>query len=228
VWLFAQQGHFTSTSGAGSSATVSTTAPATPAARKPTQASSKAASRRTSATHSPVRSTSHKLSGTSTHAPVRHSSTTVTRNVTKTPARTVTKTPATAVTKTPSTAVTKTPAGTPHKGASAPATTTLSGQHAVEADLAKGDVVVLLFWSPSGTDDKVVQHAVQSVKGANHVAVQEAEANQVASYGSVTRGVQVHATPTIFVIAKSRKAIVLNGVQDAFAIQQAIAEARST
>jgi hypothetical protein len=124
--------------------------------------------------------------------------------------------------------VTKPPTSTAHKGASTSATTTLSGQHAVEADLAKGDVVVLLFWSPRGADDVAVHNAVRAVKRANHVAVQEAGANQVASFGSVTRGVQVYATPTVLVIAKSRKAIVLTGVQDAFALEQAIAEARST
>jgi hypothetical protein len=220
VWLFALQGHFSSTSGAGSSPAVSTTAPATPVARKPTHASTKAASPHTSSTHSSARSSSHERSGSSAHTPVHHSRTTVTHTATKSPAGTVTKTP----TKT----VTKTPASTAHKGASTPTTATLSGQHAVEADLAKGDVVVLLFWNPSGTDDVSVHHAVQAVKSANHVVVQEAAANQVASFGSVTRGVQVYATPTIFVIAKSKKAIVLNGVQDAFAIKQAIAEARST
>ncbi|MCW3018932.1 MAG: hypothetical protein JWN10_1240 [Solirubrobacterales bacterium] len=242
VWLFALQGHFTSTSGTGSSPAVSTTTSTTPVARKPVHANTKAASPRASSTHSSARSSSHAPSGSGAHARVRHSNTTVTRTVTKAPARSVTKAPAKTVTKAPAKAVTNTPAkavtkapaktvkaptSTAGKGASAPATATLSGQHAVEADLARGDVVVLLFWNPSGTDDKSVQHAVQSVKSANHVAVQEAEANQVASYGSVTRGVQVYATPTIFVIANSRKAIVLNGVQDAFAIQQAIAEARS-
>lgn len=228
VWLFALQGHFSSSSGAGSSPAVSTTAPATPVARKPTHASTKAASPHTSSTHSSARSSSHERSGSSAHTPVHHSRTTVTHTATKTPAGTVTKTPAKTVTKTPTKTVTKTPASTAHKGASTPTTATLSGQHAVEADLAKGDVVVLLFWNPSGTDDVSVHHAVQAVKSANHVVVQEAAANQVASFGSVTRGVQVYATPTIFVIAKSRKAIVLNGVQDAFAIKQAIAEARST
>ncbi|HSZ13630.1 MAG TPA: hypothetical protein VK790_06310 [Solirubrobacteraceae bacterium] len=107
----------------------------------------------------------------------------------------------------------------------------LSGQRAVEADLAKGDVVVLLFWNPKGTDDVTVQRAVQQVRkldgsSRQHVAVREASANAVASYGSVTRGVQVDATPTIFIINPHRQALVLTGVQDAFSIQQAIAEAQ--
>lgn len=137
-------------------------------------------------------------------------------------------TPAKAVTTEPTKPVTKAPPSTAHKPASGSAAASLGGQHAVEADLAKGDVVVLLFWNPSGTEDVSVQHAVQAVKGANHVAVQEATASQVASFGSVTRGVQVATTPTILVIAKTGKAIVLTGVQDAFSIEQAIDEARST
>ena len=38
----------------------------------------------------------------------------------------------------------------------------LSGQHAVEAELAQGKVVVLLFWNPSGADDECRAPQVQS------------------------------------------------------------------
>jgi cytoskeletal protein RodZ len=143
--------------------------------------------------------------------------TTTTLTHTKTPTKAVT-------TKT----VTKAPPSSAHKTTSASATVSLSGQHAVEADLAKGDVVVLLFWNPSGTDDKSVHKAVQAVKGVKHVAVQEAAASQVASYGSITRGVQVTTTPTVLIIDKQGHALVLTGVQDTFSIEQAIGEARST
>ncbi len=90
---------------------------------------------------------------------------------------------------------------------------------------------MLLFWNPKGTDDVTVQRAVQQVRkldgsSRQHVVVQEASANAVASYGSVTRGVQVDATPTIFIINPHRQALVLTGVQDVFSIQQAIAEAQ--
>ncbi|MGP0103342.1 MAG: histidine--tRNA ligase [Solirubrobacteraceae bacterium] len=122
---------------------------------------------------------------------------------------------------------TRAPASTVHKSSTA-APTTLAGQRTVEAELAKGDVVLLLFWNPKGTDDAVVHRAVQQVQRAERgrkVAVQEAPASQVASFGSVTRGVQVYATPTLFVINKHDQAIVLTGVQDAFSIEQAIDEA---
>jgi cytoskeletal protein RodZ len=212
VWLFALQGRSTTTGGAGSSATVSPSAPAAPVAHKPARTTSKASSSHTSSTRAAAGSASHKVSTSATHAPVHRAVKTVTKTATHTPAK----------------AVTKAPTSTAHKGASAPAAATLTGQHAVEADLAKGDVVVLLFWNPSGTDDVATHKAVQAVKSVRRVAVQEAAADQVASFGSVTRGVQVYATPTIFVIGAHRQAIVLTGVQDAFSIEQTIAEARSS
>jgi hypothetical protein len=220
VWLFALQGRSTTTGGAGSSATVSPSAPAAPVVHKPARTTSKASSSHTSSTRAAAGSASHKVSTSATHAPVHRAAKTVTKTATHTHAK--------AVTKAPTKAVTKAPTSTAHKGASAPAAATLTGQHAVEADLAKGDVVVLLFWNPSGTDDVATHKAVQAVKSVRRVAVQEAAANQVASFGSVTRGVQVYATPTIFVIGAHRQAIVLTGVQDAFSIEQTIAEARSS
>lgn len=228
VWLFALQGRSTTTGGAGSSATVSPSAPAAPVVHKPARTTSKASSSHTSSTRAAAGSASHKVSTSATHAPVHRAAKTVPKTATHTPAKAVTQAPAKAVTKAPTKAVTKAPTSTAHKGASAPAAATLTGQHAVEADLAKGDVVVLLFWNPSGTDDVATHKAVQAVKSVRRVAVQEAAANQVASFGSVTRGVQVYATPTIFVIGAHRQAIVLTGVQDAFSIEQTIAEARSS
>ena len=129
---------------------------------------------------------------------------------------------------------TKTAVSPAHKSAGAPTTksaaSTLSGQRAVEADLAKGDVVVLLFWNPAGAEDVVVHAAVQPLADAHNrkIAVQYALASQVASFGSITRGVQVFATPTVLIINKRGQTTVLTGVQDTFSIEQAIAEARSS
>jgi hypothetical protein len=128
-----------------------------------------------------------------------------------------------------STTSSKTSTSVAHKRATTLAAT-LTGQRTVEAELAKGEIVLLLFWNPKGTDDDAVQQAVRQVQTADRssrqrVAVQEAMASQVASFGSVTRGVQVYATPTLFVINKAGHAIVLTGLQDAFSIQQTIDEA---
>jgi hypothetical protein len=228
LWFFALQGRSKSTGGSGS-------APAVTASTPPVTKATSTGATHTAATAAVVaRAKAEAKTGHIYHGPVpglegltrdiarAHGAVAAIGASPSSPTRTQTKTPAKAVTTTP----TKT--ATAHKTASASATASLSGQHAVEADLAKGDVVVLLFWNPSGTDDVSVHRAVQAVKSANHVAVQEAAASQVASYGSITRGVQVDTTPTLLVVNKQGHAIVLTGVQDAFSIKQAIDEARST
>jgi hypothetical protein len=162
-------------------------------------------------------------SSTSSHTPTHTSA--ATAPVTKASTHASSKTSSKALSKTSS----KTSTSVAHKRATTLAAT-LSGQRTVEAELAKGEIVLLLFWNPKGTDDVAVQQAVRQVQTADRssrqrVAVQEAMASQVASFGSVTRGVQVYATPTLFVINKAGHAIVLTGLQDAFSIQQTIDEA---
>ncbi len=253
VWLFALQGRFTSTStsGSGSSASVSS------------GASSSSAPAGKAAAHGSASTAPAKAPGTSTHVyhgPVpglegltrdvsrAHKAVAATGEAPQTPSTTAAPQPSgAAAVKTAAPAATtaapavKTsttvPTSTVHKTSTAThaasGAATLSGQRTVEAELKKGDVVLLLFWNPNGTDDVVVHRAVQQVQRAGRnprqpIAVQEAPASQVASYGSVTRGVQVYATPTLFVINKRGQAIVLTGVQDAFSIEQAISEARSS
>jgi hypothetical protein len=261
VWFFALQGHSTGTSGSGSSATVTTSAPATSAPSSSASASAatgNAGSATSSSTHvyhgsapgveglSRAISKAHEAVANSQQSAkqVEHesaennaptASTTASAQATKTPASTTKVLPHTTTAATqPATK----PSSTVHKSTNAPsqasgATAALKGQRAVEVDLAKGDVVVLLFWNPKGADDVVVHRAVQAVQKADRrphqrLAVQEAPASKVASYGSVTRGVQVYGTPTIFIINRHGGTIVLTGVQDAFAIEQAIVEARQS
>ena len=162
-------------------------------------------------------------SSTPTHTPTHTS--TATAPVTNASTHASSKTSSKALSTTSS----KTSTSVAHKRATTPAAT-LTGQRTVEAEIAKGEIVLLLFWNPKGTDDVAVQQAVRQVQTADRssrqrVAVQEAMASQVASFGSVTRGVQVYATPTLFVINKAGHAIVLTGLQDAFSIQQTIDEA---
>jgi len=104
-----------------------------------------------------------------------------------------------------------------------------AGQRAVESELAKGDVVVLLFWTPAGAADQSVRHQVRVIAASHSkVAVHEARAGQVTYYGSITRGVQVTGTPMLLVINKHGRTVTLTGLQDAYAIRQAIAEARAS
>ena len=247
VWLFVLQGHSTSSSGSSPTAS-STTSAAVPAttAKTPTSGSSAGATS-TNGSGSSLGSLGHAIakahhaaavsqqnanrlatksaqqsgeaepaqaSATATHAPA--SNTTHKASTHHAAAKPVTKLPSSSA------------ASSAQKSASSSSTLIPSGQRSVEADLAKGNVVVLLFWNPAGTDDTVTHRALQSLRGAKNVSVREALASQVAAYGSVTRGVQLYATPTILVINKQGHAIVLTGVQDTYAVEQAIAEARSS
>jgi hypothetical protein len=103
---------------------------------------------------------------------------------------------------------------------------TPSGQHRVEAQLAHGDIALVLFWDPKGAEDVSVHHAVQAVAERPGVGVEEAPASAVASFGTITRGIQIYQTPTLLVINKQGQTTVLTGVQDAVTIEQAISEAR--
>jgi hypothetical protein len=104
--------------------------------------------------------------------------------------------------------------------------TSVARQHAVEAQLAKGRTVVILFWDPKGADDQSVHSAVRSLRSQHslNIDIQEASAGQVASFGTITRGLQVYGTPTLLIVDKKGQAKTLTGLQDAFAIAQAIRE----
>jgi protein-disulfide isomerase len=101
-------------------------------------------------------------------------------------------------------------------------------QPTVEAELKRGKIVTVLFWNPKATDDAAVHREVQAVGGKlrSSVAVHYALASQVGSFGTVTSGVQVYGTPTLLIINKRGRAQALTGLTDAYAIEQAIGEAR--
>ncbi|MGH2865191.1 MAG: hypothetical protein ACRDJX_08085 [Solirubrobacteraceae bacterium] len=123
----------------------------------------------------------------------------------------------------------------------------------VEDALHEGKIAVILFWNPKGTDDTIVNDELRLLERAHHLirsaprtpqlrkalkvsglelekrfAAFFSSASQVASYGSITRGVQVYGTPTLLIVNQSGKTIALTGLQDAFSIEQAIEEARSS
>jgi hypothetical protein len=100
-------------------------------------------------------------------------------------------------------------------------------QHAVEAALAHGKTVAVLFWSSKGSDDVVVRNALRALAGHDRgLAVQLASASQVASFGTITRGVQVNGTPTLLLVGAHGHTRVLTGLQDGYAIEQAVSQLR--
>jgi hypothetical protein len=101
-------------------------------------------------------------------------------------------------------------------------------QAAVEHELKQGKVVLVLFWNPKGTDDVAVRKELQAVdkKLGGKISVHDALANQVGSFGSITRTIQVYQTPTILFVNRKGLTTTLTGFTDAFSIEQTINEAR--
>jgi hypothetical protein len=121
----------------------------------------------------------------------------------------------------------------------------------VERALHEGKIAVILFWNKKGADDvatraelrllEAVHHVIRPIAG--HAAVRralqrsglelqkkfaafEATAKQVASFGSITKGVQVNGTPTLLIVNKRGQVRTLTGLTDAYSMEQAIDEAR--
>jgi hypothetical protein len=242
VWFVALQGHGSSS---GSTPAASTPAPGAPKAKAPAgtthiEGMTRAVTHAREAVAASQRA-ADKAASSSAEAPshgtgVTASSTTV---VTKHGAA---GTSATVVTK----HVVHTPV--PHKVA---AHGIPARQAAVERELKRGEVAVVLFWNKHGADDVAVREELQILLAAHHeiralghekqvhkllkivglelekkIAVHYASASQVASFGSFTRTVQVYGTPTILIINRHGAVTTLSGLTDAFAIEQTIDEAR--
>lgn len=145
--------------------------------------------------------------------------------------------PAKAVTSTPAASKTaKAPAAAGRPATSPSSSATKAGSHsstptrerAVEAELAQGKVVLILFWDPKGADDVATHKAVRQLqsKAGLNIAINEAPAGQVSSFGTITSGIQVYGTPTLLILNKHGQTITLTGLQDSYDITQAIQEAR--
>jgi hypothetical protein len=160
---------------------------------------------------------------------------------------TTASTPATTKTLT----VTKTVAPTKAKSPVTAPNRVPAKQALVELELKQGAVVAILFWNPHSAVDVAVRRELQLLLAVHHglrkdstnpvvgrllkaiglelnskIAVNEAAASQVASFGSITRAVQVYQTPTILIVNKKGQTTTLTGLNDAFSIEQAIDEAR--
>lgn len=98
---------------------------------------------------------------------------------------------------------------------------------AVEHELAAGKTVLILFWNPHASDDIVVHHEVEAVANSlksRLVAAHYASSQEVGTFGSITRNITVSQTPTLLIIAPSRKVVTLTGFPDAYGIEQSIDE----
>jgi hypothetical protein len=130
--------------------------------------------------------------------------------------------------KTAPLAAQRTPRAQSGSAAAAPSSSAPAMQSAVAGELAQSKVVLLLFWNPLSSDDTAVNGQVQSVAHSlrGRVAVHTALAAQVQSFGSITRDIQIYSTPTLLIVNPKGQVTTLTGYTDAYAIEQAVAEAR--
>lgn len=103
-----------------------------------------------------------------------------------------------------------------------------ASQTTVASDLHHHKTALLLFLNPhSYDDDASAIDAVEVAHRLDHkVAVHLALARQVSSFGSITRDIQIDQTPTLLIVNGKREVTTLTGLIDAYAIEQAVAEAR--
>jgi uncharacterized protein (UPF0333 family) len=182
-----------------------------------------------SATGTPPSTSSHPAGSSSSGAPAVKSATPAKSSPAVKSVPVATKHPASSVHKTSKAvsapASTKAPAkATPAKPGAA--TISLANQRSAEAAIKAGKIVMVYFWDPRGSDDVAVRKQVQSVARSHRrtLTLFLAASGEVATFGSITRGVQVYGTPTLMIVGKGGKTNVITGLTDAYAIEQAIAE----
>jgi hypothetical protein len=229
VWFAALHGRTPSSGGGSGSSPVASSAPATPSAAAPSHVYHGAApgveglTRAIDKAHGAVAQSQREAHRVETAEPSASSS-----------AAPATAAPATHAAASP--AATRTaahPAATPvHAHGSAPAVkhaaSTPSMQAAVERELHQGRTVLILFWNSHGSDDRAVHDALPSVQHAlgGRIAVHYATAHQVGAFGTITHAVQVTQTPTLLIVDPHGHTLTLTGLNDAFAIKQAVSESR--
>ncbi len=132
----------------------------------------------------------------------------------------------------PSTSAKTTTTESHAKAKSAPAagagTAVPARQRTVESQLKAGRIALIFFWNPTGSDDRAVHRALAQLPHNLHFAIDEARPSEVASFGVITRGVQVYGTPTLLIANGKGQITTLTGLQDPFAIAQAIREAKQS
>lgn len=83
------------------------------------------------------------------------------------------------------------------------------------ASAKKGNVQVILFWDPSGSDDRHVLQAVKQINTRNgSVKVHTIEIDDVGKYTSLTHDVSVNVAPTLMILSPALKAWKITGYTD--------------
>jgi hypothetical protein len=91
------------------------------------------------------------------------------------------------------------------------------------ASAKSGKVEVVLFWDPSGSDDRHVRQAVQQINTRNGtVKVHAIEIDDVGKYTALTKDVAVNVSPTIMIISPKLTAWKITGYTDTSEIDNLI------
>ncbi len=119
------------------------------------------------------------------------------------------------------------PAGTlPAKARNLETTADKSGNAQVERALARGKIVVLLFWNPAAADDIATRGALRGLdRRGGKVVVRVIPIANVASYTSVTRGVKIAGSPTTVIIGRKGATRVIAGLTEPRELSQAVGDA---
>jgi hypothetical protein len=86
---------------------------------------------------------------------------------------------------------------------------------AIIASAQKGNVEVVLFWDPAGSDDRHVHQAVQEVNTREGtVKIHSFEIDDVGKYTALTQDVPVNVSPTLIILSPKLDAWRITGYTD--------------
>jgi hypothetical protein len=98
------------------------------------------------------------------------------------------------------------------------------GPARVQRELARGHVVVLLFYAPGSPDDGLVRGEVSGVsRHGGRVYVKSVRVARLSRYQDVLRGIQVLQTPTVVVLRQGRDPVLMAGYTDRTEVDKAAA-----
>jgi hypothetical protein len=114
------------------------------------------------------------------------------------------------------------PAARPHSSGAPPARLPGVTPGTVRRALARGDVVVLLFWAPNSSDDRLVRSELVQVAGrGGRVHAWAVSVRGLSRFNNILRGIDVVQSPSVVVLARGAAPRRFEGYTDHAEIDQA-------
>ena len=114
---------------------------------------------------------------------------------------------------------------TPTPGAKKPSAAT-AGVPPKVARALKSEKTVVLFFRQPGADDDATESAVRSLRGKKRVALFSDGIAHLARYRLVVTGLGITQAPSVVIVGKSRKAVLIEGFVDKGSLTQQVLDAR--